>query len=134
MSTYAMPEGLWGLGTVFAREIPSCTLDQRAVLDRAHQLAGAGSLIPVHRRYVEQLKVYERHTANAGLHTLHGLRHAYVQQRYQELTGWAAPTAGGPSRRDLTPVHKAQDHEARLTLSRGRGHERAQITAMYLGR
>ena len=33
-----------------------------------------------------------------------GLRHAYAQERYQELTGWAAPAAGGPSASDLTPL------------------------------
>jgi Phage integrase, N-terminal/Integrase len=117
-----------------ARECPIRTSDQRAVLERVHQLAGKGSLIPAHRTYAAQLKVYERHTANAGLHKLHGLRHAYAQQRYQELTGWAAPAAGGPLSRELTAAQKALDHEARLTISREMGHEREQITVVYLGR
>jgi hypothetical protein len=116
------------------REILIRTAEQRAVLDRVHQLAGNGSLIPAHRTYAAQLKVYERHTAAAGLHKLHGLRHAYAQQRYQELTGWAAPAAGGPLNRELTAAQKALDHEARLTISRELGHEREQITAVYLGR
>ena len=70
-----------------AREIRIDTTAQREVLDRAQQLAGRGSLIPAERSYIQHLKVYERHTANAGLSKLHGLRHAYAQQRYQDLTG-----------------------------------------------
>ncbi|GAB3112559.1 hypothetical protein GCM10027217_41860 [Pseudomaricurvus hydrocarbonicus] len=33
----------------------------------------------------------------AGLSKLHGLRHAYAQERYRELTGWNAPANGGPA-------------------------------------
>jgi hypothetical protein len=106
------------------REIPLRTVEQRAVLDRAHHLARKGALIPAHRSYVEQLKIYERHTAKAGLHKMHGLRHEYAQQRYQELTGWAAPAAGGPHSRELTAAQKTLDHEARLIISREMGHER----------
>jgi hypothetical protein len=73
-----------------ACEIPIRTAEQRTVLDRAHRLAGKGSLIPADRTYIQQLKLYERQTARAGLPRLHGLRHAYAQQRYQELTGWRA--------------------------------------------
>ncbi len=69
---------------------------QRAVLIRVHRLAGRGSLIPNHRSYVQQKQVYEKQTARAGLSQLHGLRHEYAQSRYQELTGWKAPAAGGP--------------------------------------
>lgn len=79
-----------------AREIPVRTATQRVILDRAHRLAGGGSLIPAERNYRQQLRVYERHTANAGLSKLHGLRHAYAQGRYEELTGWKAPAAGEP--------------------------------------
>jgi hypothetical protein len=64
-----------------AREIPIRTDAQREVLHRAHQLAGRGSLIPPNRNYVQQLRVYEGHTSRAGLSKLHGLRHAYAQQR-----------------------------------------------------
>lgn len=117
-----------------AREIPIRNALQRAVLARAHQLAGQGSLIPPQRRYIQQLRLYERHTANAGLSKLHGLRHGYAQQRYQELTGWPAPAAGGPIHKDLTPEQKALDREVRLRISQELGHEREQITAVYLGK
>lgn len=117
-----------------AREIPVRTPDQRALLDRAHQLAGRGSLIPGERNYRQQLRVYERHTANAGLSKLHGLRHAYAQARYEELAGWKSPAAGGRSSKSLSGGERAVDREARLTISRELGHEREQITAVYLGR
>ena len=117
-----------------AREIPVRTAAQRAALDRAHRLAGRGSLIPAERNYRQQLRVYERHTANAGLSKLHGLRHAYAQGRYEELTGWRAPAAGGPTSGSLTREQRAVDREARLVISRELGHEREQITTVYLGR
>ena len=116
-----------------ARVIPVRTAEQRDVLDRAHRLAGGGSLIPSERNYRQQLRVYERHTANAGLSKLHGLRHQYAQNRYEELTGWKAPAAGGPPARTLDAVQRALDREARLTISRELGHERPAIVAVYCG-
>lgn len=117
-----------------ARVIPIRTPEQRTVLDRAHQLAGRGALIPPDRNYVQQLRIYEGHTARAGLSKLHGLRHAYAQQRYEELTGWTSPAAGGPTSSTLTVEQRALDQSARLEISREFGHEREQITAVYLGR
>jgi len=116
-----------------ARVIPVRTEAQRAVLDRARRLAGNGSLIPSSRNYRQQLRIYERHTANAGLSKMHGLRHAYAQSRYAELTGWLAPAAGGPTVKALTPDQKAIDQQARLTISQELGHERAQVVGIYLG-
>jgi integrase len=116
------------------RTIPIRTELQRDVLNRARRLAGLGSLIPPNRNYVQQLRVYEGNTLRAGLSQMHGLRHAYAQHRYAELTGWQAPAAGGPTARSLTPEQRAMDRQARLTISRELGHEREQITAAYLGR
>lgn len=117
-----------------ARVIPIWTEEQRLLLNRAHRLAGKGSLVPSQRNYVQQLRIYEGHTLRAGLSKLHGLRHAYAQRRYEELTGWKSPAAGGPDSRSLTREQKARDFEARLTISRELGHEREQITVVYLGR
>ncbi len=116
------------------RAIPVRTDTQREVLNRARALAGFGSLIPPHRSYVQQLRVYEGNTTRAGLSNMHGLRHAYAQERYEELTGWKCPATGGPDRTALSPEQKELDHEARLIISQELGHERAQITAAYLGR
>jgi hypothetical protein len=49
------------------------------------------------------------------------------------LTGWKAPAAGGPTSKQLSPEQKTIDRQARLTISRELGHEREQITAVYLG-
>ena len=116
-----------------AREIPVRNEAQRELLDRVHRLAGRGSLIPGHRNYRQQLRIYERHTANAGLSNLHGLRHAYAQQRYEELTGWKSPAAGGPHIRSLVADQRVLDKAARRTISEELGHEREQITAVYCG-
>ncbi len=117
-----------------AREIPILTQSQRETLDRAHRLVGRGSLIPSDRNYIQQRRIYERHTGEAGLSKLHGLRHAYAQRRYEALTGWKAPVAGGPTAGQLSPAQKAIDREARLTISRELGHERGAVVAVYVGR
>ena len=126
-------QGSWTKGGR-PREVPIRTAAQRAVLDRAKALAGGGALIPPTRRYREQRQVYEAETVRVGLTKMHGLRHAYAQERYQELTGWAAPVAGGPTRAQLTPAQRARDLEARLVISAELGHGRERITTAYLGR
>ncbi|MGH8547464.1 MAG: hypothetical protein ACRERU_02445 [Methylococcales bacterium] len=65
---------------------------------------------------------------------MHGLRHAYAQRRYEELTGWKAPAAGGPATKHLTYDENAIDRQARLTISRELGHEREEITVVYCGK
>lgn len=116
------------------REIPVTTPAQRAVLDAAHQLAGAGSLIPAEKTYIQQRHVYDGQCKAAGLSHMHGLRHRYAMARYEALTGWSAPAASGPSARSLTSTQRSQDAQARQIISRELGHERTQITAVYLGR
>jgi len=116
-----------------ARTLPVRTRNQREVLDRAHRLAGKGSLIPSNRNYVQQLRIYEGHTIRAGLSKMHGLRHAYAQRRYEDLTGWKSPAAGGPSSKSLTPDQREKNHHARLVVSRELGHERRQVVSVYLG-
>ena len=78
--------------------------------------------------------VYEGNTLRAGLSQLHGLRHAYAQERYEELTGWECPATGGPDRKSLSLKQRELDREARLTISEELGHEREQVTTAYLGR
>ena len=116
------------------RTIPICTEAQREVLNRARRLAGLGSLIPSNRNYKRHVRVYEGNTTRAGLSRMHGLRHAYAQHRYEELTGWLCPAAGGPMAKELTPEQHELDHKARLTISQELGHEREQVTAAYLGK
>ncbi len=126
-------QGSWTKGGR-ERIIPIRTEQQREILNRAHRLAGRGSLIPANRNYVQQMRVYEGNTRRAGLHHMHGLRHAYAQDRYNELTGWICPAAGGPVSRELSPEQRGRDREARLTISRELGHEREAVVGAYLGK
>jgi hypothetical protein len=116
------------------RTVPITTLEQRTVLDEAHRLTGLGSLIPANKTYIQQRHIYDGQCKAAGLSNMHGLRHGYAQTRYLVLTGWKAPAAGGPSTQQLTPVQHSQDQVARQTISRELGHERLQVTTVYLGR
>ncbi len=82
------------------------------------------------RNYVHQMRVYEGDTLRAGLSHMHGLRYAYAQNRYEELTGWNCPAVGGPDRKSLTPEQREADREARLTISQELGHERETVVSL----
>ncbi len=116
------------------RVIPIRTDEQRKLLGRVWQLAGRGSLIPTERSYIQHLRVYVRQIMNSGLSKMHGLRHAYAQERYRELTGWPCPVAGGPKTQTLSPQDRDIDKAARLTISRELGHVREEILSIYIGR
>jgi site-specific recombinase XerD len=116
------------------RVIPVLNPDQRLVLDKAHALAGKGSLIPPDKSYKEWLATYEKATSRAELAKLHGLRHGYAQSRYEALTGFKSPLAGGPSRDQLTEAQRQADYVARMVVSEELGHGREEVTAVYLGR
>ena len=117
-----------------SRVIPIRTAEQRKLLGRVWQLAGRGSLIPTERSYIQHLRVYVRQVMNAGLSKMHGLRHAYAQQRYLELTGWSCPIVGGPKSQSLSLNDRRIDKAARLTISRELGHVREEILSIYIGR
>lgn len=117
-----------------SREINIRNNEQRILLDEVKKFTRNKSLIPESLTYVQQLRRFEDQTAKAGINRVHGLRHAYAQQRYFELTGRFAPAAGGKISKELSKDEKAIDLQARLVISRELGHEREQITAVYLGR
>lgn len=116
------------------REIPIRTAYQRGVLEEAKRLAQTGSMIPAHKSYRQHLHAWEHATRNAGLSKTHGLRHAYAQSRYRELTGWPSPHQGGPARSELKGERREQDGQARLQIAEELGHSRIAITYVYLGR
>jgi hypothetical protein len=80
------------------------------------------ALIPAQKTDIQQRHTYDGQCKAAGLSHMHGLRHRYAQARYEALTGWKAPAAGGPSARTLTPAERALDEAARQTI---RGPRRA---------
>lgn len=140
-------EGSWCKGGRI-RDIPIRTAEQRQVLTEARELAGHGSMIPAERSYIQHLKMYENQLSAAGISRAHGLRHAYAQQRYEQLTGRPAPVAlataldthagaandDGAALSTDSPTTKFTDAQARLLISAELGHSRAQITTVYIGR
>ena len=65
---------------------------------------------------------------------MHGLRHAYIQERYLSLTGLIAPSAGGLKYVDMTDVQKESYHSACNALSPESGHTRETIIRSYVGK
>ena len=115
------------------RTVPITTTEQRDALHAAHHLAGTESLIPANKTYIQQRHVYDGQCKAAGLSHMHGLRHQYAQSRYETLTGRPPPAAGGPLATELSTTQRIEDRHARQIISRELGHERVQITAIYLG-
>ncbi len=116
------------------REIPIRLESQREALAYAHKVAGTGSLIPRDKSYVGHVRTFENQMAKVDLSRTHGARHGYAQTRYRELTGRECPARGGKVSAQLDKAEKAQDRQARLTISAELGHEREGITASYIGR
>lgn len=125
-------QGSWTKGGR-AREVPIRGDRQRALLARAQALVGANSLIPAEKSYIQHRKAFEHQALKYGLTNLHGLRHAYAQGRYADLTGWTCPKDGGPSRQELTPAQQRLDRQARQIIAQELGHGRVSITVVYLG-
>lgn len=113
------------------RWIPVTSLGQ-AALERAQSVAagrtnllGAGdSLIGAVRGDVRRArKILSAH----GIRKFHDLRAAYGCERYEQITGHAAPVLGGPRPpRDV-------DQAARRQVATELGHGRTQIAGAYIG-
>lgn len=116
------------------REIPITNAYQREVLDRAAALAKSGSMIPPDKSYKQWLATYEKATQRADLNNLHGLRHGYAQARFEQLAGFKSPLAGGLKRENMSTEQRQIDYAARLQVSSELGHNREEITTVYLGR
>jgi hypothetical protein len=114
-------------------KISIITEEQRYWLNKAKEIAGqaGNSLIPPNKNYIQHRYVYDKQVQQAGLRNLHGLRHAYAQRRYKELTGWEAPINGGPNSKQLTPEQKAIDYRARMILTEEMGHGRIIVLRNY---
>ena len=113
------------------RTVPIVNEQQRDLLARVAALVGTGSLIPADKTYVAQLEVYKYQTRRAGIRNPHGLRHAYAQRRYREMTGWEPPAVGGTL--PATEAAIRLDYDVRRQISEELGHNRIAITKVYLG-
>ena len=113
-----------------------CAMKRSArYFDRAHRLAGRGSLIPGHRNYRQQLRIYERTRPMPGCRncTVCGMPNA--QQRYEELTG-GNRRRRRPSGSGKTVPGRTQAGQRRygLQISVGLVMNAGPVTAVYLGR
>lgn len=91
------------------------------------------ALIPHNKKYVQQETTYNNQVRQANISKAHGLRHAYAQKRYYDLTGWHCPAKGGPLKRELNQEQLQLDKVARQLLTRELGHERLDVLAIYCG-
>lgn len=130
----------WTKGGI-GRSVPITNLEQIDWLERVREAVNPGqSLIYEGTSYVDQLNKYAYQTRLMGLRKLHGLRHAYAQRRYKELTtycspnkqGWECPFNGGPKNSDLTQEQKNIDFKVRHILTRELGHSRLSVLKSYL--
>ena len=131
--SYIELKGSWTKGGR-QRSIPVVSYDQRDLIDRIHAVAGQGSLIPAEFSLKQWKNKYQQVLTKLGLRNLHGLRHGYAQRRYRDLAGWESVFAGGPTRNNLSLSQRAIDVRARLQVSQELGHNRIEITDVYLGR
>jgi len=115
------------------REVPITSEKQLDALSRAAQAQGSDrSMIPASESWKtwregtlrDAREVVQAHTGGG----LHDLRAAYACERYESLTGHAAPVAGGET------VDRELDREAREIIAEELGHGRIDVTSEYLGR
>lgn len=92
------------------------------------------ALIPHQKKFVQQETAYDNQVKQAGIHKAHGLRHAYAQRRYQDLTGWLCPAKGGFLQNELNSSQRQLDKIARQLIAQELGHERPSVVAMYCGK
>lgn len=116
--------------------------EQRQWLIKAsQQVPTERSLIPKNRTYKQHLSHYQIQTKQMGLRKCHGLRHAYAQRRYHELTkefdphkkGWFCPIANDGASKPINILQKSIDRKVREIISRELGHSRRSITKIYIG-
>jgi hypothetical protein len=110
--------------------------EQWQAIEQVKKLIGTSgrALIPHNKKYVEQETTYRNHTSRAGIHHAHGLRHAYAQKRYQDLTGWSCAAKGGLLKNEMGVDQIKLDKVARQLISEELGHERLEILSVYCGK
>ncbi|WP_031431521.1 integrase domain-containing protein [Methylomicrobium agile] len=124
------------------REVP-VSASAKSALVQAAQIQDGRSLIPQSMNYV-QFRTACYALAQQYQFNFHAQRHHYAQQRYQQLTGAAAPITTGIPRKDWldylakqlgmdTCTAEALDQQARLKLSAELGHNRLEVVSVYIG-
>jgi hypothetical protein len=116
------------------REIIIRTQAQKDLLDQCEALVGNNSMIEKGSNYINARDALDKACQRAEIKNMHGFRHAYAQERYQEITGHLSPKQGGIISKDMSAEQKIIDSNARLIISKELGHSREEITVIYLGK
>jgi hypothetical protein len=114
------------------REVPAISAQQLAVLGRAAAAQGSSrAVMPPGENWqswreggLRDARELVQALTGGGLHDL---RASYACERYQALTGHAAPCVGGQIE------DRERDQAARLAVAEELGHGRAEVAAEYLG-
>lgn len=109
------------------RQVPITSPAQLGALERAATAQGdARAVMPADQNW-KQWSQGELREVREAMGGLHELRAAYACERYEALTGHAAPCAGGK-------IHDRQaDEAARLQISSELGHGRIDVVSEYVG-
>ena len=109
------------------REIEIINKGQMDALQVAAQAQGqAPAVMPPDLNW-KQWRQGELRTVREAMGGLHELRSAYACERYEAITGHAAPCAGGQI------LDKDVDYGARLVISEELGHGRIDVVSEYVG-
>ncbi len=92
----------------------------RNLLDQAESYAGF-----LQRRVLPASQLLRKQ----GLKNFHELRTAYACERYEQLTGHAAPINDGHCYR----IDRDLDQQARQQISLELGHNRIEVVSAYIG-
>lgn len=109
------------------RQVPIKADAQRAALERAAAAQGTASAVMPGECKWKSWRSGELRLAREAMGGLHELRAAYACERYETLTGYKAPCAGGQI------LDKAADKDARQKISAELGHGRIEVVNAYVG-
>lgn len=121
-----------------ARTVPVDTPFKRQVLDELKQFVKTttGHLGQPNKRLQSNMRrlsyLMEKFglTKNESGVTLHGLRHQYLNDRFEEITGELSPIRGG----EITDANWHAVQNAALVCAEEAGHARISITTAYFGK
>ena len=109
------------------RQVPITSPAQLGALERAATAQGdARAVMPADQNW-KQWSQGELREVREAMGGLHELRAAYACERYEALTGHAAPCAGGQI------LDRQADEAARLQVSSELGHGRIDVVSEYVG-
>lgn len=121
-----------GRGQKVDRWVPISDRAEKTLTRAVYIQAAGANLIPADQSYRQWREhayhVWRRVSSEHGLRGFHDLRAAYACERYNQITGFAAPAVDG-----RRAASKADDVRARRTIAQELGHGRVDVLAAYVG-